>query len=280
MSQATRLPPAPPQLLDPRLLGRPVHLLPQFAVQLGDDLDAALRSPGGRRYWDGFRLETVGFGPAPAPEEARRWLRFAVGDGSVGIAFERALLLGVLDRRYGRRAGAPPADRAGERVSATEERLAIVLGQQLAALLAARMGAGASAAVTAPPLAGRAPARDSWILCVQLRDAATGEHGRYWLALDQALTAAVLQGLLPARATPRPAPPPAAPLASRLQVRLDGRMVSKEISLETLFCINVGDIIPIQLGRADVLLSDSRLFTAIVSENNGVLCLSSFEESD
>jgi flagellar motor switch protein FliM len=40
-----------------------------------------------------------------------------------------------------------------------------------------------------------------------------------------------------------------------------GRLASKEVTLGSLYDLQVGDVIPISLARADVLLEDSRLFT-------------------
>ena len=86
----------------------------------------------------------------------------------------------------------------------------------------------------------------------------------------------------PLAPAPRPHAPqgPAEPLVSKLQVKLDGRLVSKEITLGALFELKVGDVIPVSVGRADVLLDDARLFTAAVAEHKGQLCLTSFEDAE
>lgn len=280
------------QVLDPCLLGRPVHLLPQFASQLRDDLGAAMRVAPARRYWEAFELLAVDFVRAPEAADAGRWLGFDCGAGGVAFAIERATLLAILNYRYARRgqvAGTTP-DPATVRVTATEERLGVVLGQQLTAVLAQRVevnlarsgvvGAAKAPGAPAQPRLAAAPAKGSWTLGMTLRDIHTGQAGQYWLALDQALMATVLQGLLPERAHERTVRKGGVSLASTLQVRLDGRLVSKEITLETLFALKVGDIIPVSLGRAAVLLDESPLFTAAVSEHNGMLCLTSFEDTE
>ena len=59
---------------------------------------------------------------------------------------------------------------------------------------------------------------------------------------------------------------------------LEGRLVSKQVQLGALFDLRVGDVIPVSLSRTDVMLDDSRLFTAAVSEHKGKLCLTSFED--
>ena len=140
-----------------------------------------------------------------------------------------------------------------------------------------------AASTVAPPLQPRpavAPAPGSWCIGATLRDVHTGEALVYWLSLDQPAMAAVLQGLTPERLRERTQRVSGPALASKLQVRLDGRLVSKEITLEALFGLKLGDIIPGSLGRAQVLLDESPLFTAAVSEHNGTLCLTSFEDTD
>ena len=49
------------QVLDPSLLGRPVHLLPKFARRFADALGTAMAGPGGRRYWGAWRLANLSF---------------------------------------------------------------------------------------------------------------------------------------------------------------------------------------------------------------------------
>jgi flagellar motor switch protein FliM len=73
---------------------------------------------------------------------------------------------------------------------------------------------------------------------------------------------------------------PAEPISSKLQVKLDGCLVSKEITLGSLFDLKVGDVIPVNVGRANVLLDEARLFTAAVAEHKGKLCLTSFEDAE
>ncbi|MFL6675697.1 MAG: FliM/FliN family flagellar motor switch protein [Massilia sp.] len=275
------------QVLDPSLLGRPVHLLPRFAARLAEDLGAAMQAPGWRRNWSAFRLETVEFGRAPEAA-ALRWLGVAGEHGTVAVAFERRLLLGLLNSRYGRHGGIalPAADAAVERVTATEERLAVVLTQQLAELLSARLAASLAAdGVAAPARLGPAaplgaPGKAAWAIRAVLRAAQSDDQLSFWMAPDQDLMAAILQGLLPENGRTRLPRAAAEPLAASLQVRLDGRLVSKEITLAALFGLQVGDVIPVTVGRADVLLDESRLFTAAVAEHKGKLCLTSFEDAE
>jgi flagellar motor switch protein FliM len=278
------------QVLDPGLLGRPVHLLPRFAAGLADALGAAMRSPGWRRNWAAFRLDSVAFGRLPeAP--GLRWLGVSGARGTVAVAFERRLLLALLGSRFGRRgeAALPAQDLSGERVTATEERLAVVLTQQMAEVLSARIttalaaavpGTEAQAEALAPATPVPAPARAAWAIKVSLRPAQSDQALEFWMAPDHGLMAAILQGLLPEKGRARAPRAALEPLSSTLQVRLDGRLVSKEIALASLFELKVGDVIPVSVGRADVLLDDARLFTATVAEHKGKLCLTSFEDAE
>ena len=272
------------QVLDPCLLGRPVHLLPQFAARLEDDLDTAMQGSA-RRYWAGWRLESVEFGRVPQ-ENNVRWMAVLGVLGTVAVAFERGLLLTLLERRYGgRSSGATQRDPETERVTATEERLGVVLTQQMVDLLYARVAASVAMDVAPRPVPANAvvpsamPGESNWALRVQVRS--NNDHtGQFWIAPDQELMAAILGTLRPESTRQAATRGPAEPLATRLQVKLDGRLVSKEITLGALFDLQVGDVIPVNVGRADVLLDDARLFTAAVAEHKGKLCLTSFEDAE
>jgi flagellar motor switch protein FliM len=284
------------QVLDPSLLGRPVHLLHIFAAQLRDDLAQAMRLNMNRRYWGGFRVDDVAFSRLEGSEVRGRWLSFAAPAGQIAFSLERKVLLSVLNFRYGSAKASDSAaavDEDAVRVTATEERLAVVLGQQLAGTLAGRIelnlpvidkapgadGAQEAADNEFKPAPGSHPAKGSWVITVTLADTASGATGLFWFALDKQLMASVLRGLLRDRDAGKKAKP-AAPLAQRLQVGLIGRLASKEVQLGSLYDLQVGDVIPISLARADVLLEDSRLFTAAVTEHKGKLCLTSFEDAE
>ncbi|WP_152800569.1 FliM/FliN family flagellar motor switch protein [Rugamonas rivuli] len=286
---------APPQVLDPCLLGRPVHLLHIFAAQLRDDLSQSMRLNMNRRYWGGFQVEDVAFSRLEGHESRSRWLSFAAPAGQIAFSLERKVLLSVLNYRYGSgKADAAALDENAVRVTATEERLAVVLGQQLAGTLAGRIELNLpvldkpAPAEGEPevdsefkPAPGSHPPKGSWIITVTLADIASGATGQYWFALDKVLMASVLRGLLRDRDSGNGKKgKAAAPLAQRLQVGLVGRLASKEIALGSLYDLQVGDVIPISLNRADVLLEDSRLFTAAVTEHKGKLCLTSFEDAE
>jgi flagellar motor switch protein FliM len=290
------------QVLDPCLLGRPVHLLHIFAAQLRDDLAQSMRLNMNRRYWGGFQVEDVEFNRLDNSEIRSRWIGFSAPAGHISFSLERKVLLSVLNFRYGRAKSesAEAVDESAVKVTATEERLAVVLGQQLAGTLAGRIelnlpviekphaaaGEGEGAAAEAEPVdsefkpaPGAHPPNGSWVITVTVADIASGSTGRVWFALDKNLMSSVLRGLLRDRDAGKKAKP-AASLAQRLQVGLVGRLASKEVALGSLYDLQVGDVIPISLHRADVLLEDSRLFTAAVTEHKGKLCLTSFEDAE
>lgn len=274
----------PHQVLDPALLGRPVHLLPAFAGAFAEDMTAMLSAPSWRRYWSSFELAQVEFERAPE-SSALRWLGMSGPHGGAAVAFERALVVGLLEARY---SGKGPAralrDPVGERVTATEERLAHTLTQQLSEVLAMRVRVASGAAgvelASAPlsPVASAVPGKNAWALAITLREPQGGSTARCYIAPDARMMGLILQALQPER--PQRAPRSCESIGTGLKVKLDGRLVTHEITLETLFGLKVGDVIPVSVGRADVLLDDARLFTAAVAEHKGKLCLTSFEDTE
>ncbi len=68
-------------VIDPRTMGRPVHLLGGFANHLRDDVMDYLRTRINRRYNAGFQIDAVSF-TAAAPDDSRRWLTYCADDGS------------------------------------------------------------------------------------------------------------------------------------------------------------------------------------------------------
>jgi flagellar motor switch protein FliM len=283
-----------------------VHLLHIFAAQLRDDLAQSMRLNMNRRYWGGFQVQDVAFSRLEGNEIRSRWLSFAAPAGQIAFSLERKVLLSVLNYRYGSGAkteaktdakaeAATAVDESTVRVTATEERLAVVLGQQLAGTLAGRIelnlpviekpalaeGEAEEAAADAEfkPAPGSHPPKGTWVITVTVSEIAGGATGQFWFALDKHLMTSVLRGLLRDREAGKK-PKAVAPLAQRLQVGLIGRLASKEVTLGSLYDLQVGDVIPISLARADVLLEDSRLFTAAVTEHKGKLCLTSFEDAE
>ncbi|GGC74447.1 FliM/FliN family flagellar motor switch protein [Undibacterium terreum] len=286
------------EVLDPCLLGRPVHLLPGFTAQLREDFAQAFRTGANRRYWASFQVDEVTVARTEGIKGAERWISFASSTGTISFSIERGVLLSVLNYRYGRRgetpslvAEAPDAANLPVRITATEERLAVTLGQQLAGMLAARIETNLAESAETPggskpqaaPMkaaAGLAPAKGSWVVGIAVRNLSTGEQGQLWFGLDHALMASVLRGLANTRDKSKTSFQNTAALASRLQVKLTGRLVNQQVFLGELLDIRVGDVIPVNMGRADVLLEESCLFTAAITEHKGKLCLTSFEDAE
>jgi flagellar motor switch protein FliM len=274
------------QVLDPCTLGRPIHLLNGFTAALAADLRDFFSKDLNRRYGAAFEVAGVSLERgAPLDPTAPRWLNHANEVGSIGFALERSLLLRVMAYRYGQPAGKPPAG-AGEplRETATEERLATNLGLRLVQLLAARIEAPAepaAAQATGSADFRRVPAArmnaGTWTLRVEVHEPADADRALMWFTLDEAWMARLLRRLSPVREKSPEATRLVQPLSTRLQLTLTGRLLQKELPLGALMDLRVGDVIPISMGATDVLVDDSKLFTATVAEHKGKLCLTSFE---
>lgn len=277
-----------PQSLDPCTLGRPIHLLDGFVDALKADLADHFQQDLNRRYGASFEVGTVSL-VRGVPPDARipRLLVHTDDEGSLGVALARSLLLGVMGYRYGDGA-ATPVPGAAARETVTEERLAAHLGGRLVRLLAARIDAGnvptfpRAVEASARPLefTPMAPARASagtWSIRAAIREAAHGIDGALWFTLDPASMRRLLRRLAPVRDKPVEPVQRALPLAMRLRLTLTAQLLRKELPLGELMDLRAGDVIPISLGATDVLIDDSRLFTATVAEQKGKLCLTSFE---
>lgn len=263
-------------VIDPRTLGRPVHLLGRFAALVRDDLAEHLRMGLNRRYRARFELGTVEVTRLDAPSQDQRWILFDTPHGQLGVALERAVLLSILEYRYGSGSVSGTDEAAPE--TTTEERLAAMTARQFATALAERVAAlpGASTGTT-EIREGRygAPAPRAWAVRATIAEPEHGVTGVLWLALDDAWMERVFRGLAPLRPA---APVAAAPLGSALQLNLRARLVEFDIPLGTLLDTRVGDVIPVELRASDVLVNDSLLFRAEVAEHKGKLCLTSFQD--
>jgi flagellar motor switch protein FliM len=281
-------PPSPDQVLDPRLLGRPVHLLPLFSARLQDDLDELFRAGMNRRYRASFKVGEVTMECAREAAHAGRWLRFSSEVGTLGFALERSVLLAALHYRYGNRDSTAPAatmTQSPVRETATEERLATMLGLQLVTALASRIDAALGAPAPehgfGPALAGPPPAANVWTVRVPVAEATLGIEGVVWFTLDDAWMSRLLQHLVAPREKAKKAPGGEAgrPLAARLQLTMTGRLLQRELPLGTLLDLRIGEVLPISgAGPTVVLVDDVHLFHAVVAERAGKLCLTSFED--
>jgi flagellar motor switch protein FliM len=277
-------------VLDPRTLGRPVHLLGHCAERLQKELMEQFQAPLNRRYRSQFSIGEVAFDMHATRTDAQRWFSFSAGGGRVAFAVERNVLLCILAYRYGVQlttaTETTALDADSEPETATEERLASRLGRQLASIIAGTIEALQPDAAPAH-LANTiefsdsllAPVESAWTLRVQIVEHAHQLAGTLRFRLDDSWIARLLRGLAPVRDAAKTRNDSSAqPLSLRLQLSMSARLLEKEIALGTLLDLSVGDVIPITLSSTDVLIGDSRLFTASVAEHKGKLCLTSFQD--
>ncbi|HEX2012502.1 MAG TPA: FliM/FliN family flagellar motor C-terminal domain-containing protein [Roseateles sp.] len=261
--------------LDPRTLGRPVHLLPRFARQLGEALSEQFRQHN-RRYRAQYQLGEISIKPGSLALNTGRWL---VGQGPLGrvaCLVERGLVLSLMAHRYG--AAESEAD-ATVPETATEERLQALLCRQL--LEGGLQAIDNTEAPELQPSQQPRLAAGSWIVRVPVREAGRKLDSEMLLALEPAYIDRLLKRLaeeLPAR-SPRSATD-AQPLERRLSLKLEARLLEQTLPLGELLALRPGDLVPVRLKATEVLVDGSRLFTASVAEHQGKLCLTSFADAD
>lgn len=271
------LPRAPAALpLDPRTLGRPVHLLPRLADALREAFNEALRQQLNRRYRSDYQISEVLFQPLDGVPAAGRWLLGNGVAGPLACRIDRPLVLAVMAQRY----GTAPESGSNPPETSSEERVQAWLSRLLLAPLQALMLADAEAEAPGGLQAQMAPQlpAGSWLLRLSLREPGQGLVSKLVLAVGPAYMDRALQRLAPARA-PAPAVPRPA-LARRLPLTLQARLLERPMLLGELLELRPGSLIPIHMGHAEVLVEGSRLFTASVAEHQGKLCLSSFEDAE
>ena len=118
-------------------------------------------------------------------------------------------------------------------------------------------------------------------MTVRLAETRLAEPASLWIVLDDAAMGRLLRSIAPSREkAAKPAAQQAQPVAARLALMLTGRLLEKELPLGDVLDLRPGDVIPVSLGLADVLVDDSRLFTAAVTEHTGKLCLTSFDDAE
>lgn len=273
-------------VLDAGTLGRPVHLLARFSKQFREDLAELLRLRLNVRYRARFEVEQVAMRRLDTRAPDAGWLTFGAEPGEMACAIDRPVLMSVLAYRYGLKT--PPAEQPGgeaPRETATEERLAALLGQQFVELLGGRIDAGVGSPMPQrlPPFKaiGRLPpTRGCWLLEAGIVEHAHGSRGTLSVAVGDGWMSRLWHQLTPLRVKAGDQIEQAAPLPTRLSLTLVARLLQKDIPLGQLADLHVGDVIPISLGATDVLIDDSRLFTATVAEHQGKLCLTSFADVD
>ena len=265
-----------PQVLDPRTLGRPVHLLPRFAEQLAETLGEMFRIQN-RRYRVQYSVGAITVLPLGAT--TGRWLAGDTADGRVACQIERGLVLSLMAQRYGADGsdsdtGALPPE------TATEERLQALLSQQLLTR-ALQLVDGSEAPALLPTQQPQLGA-GSWVVEVAVHEATRTLDTRLRLVLEPQLIDKLLKRLavgLPPRQDLAPKPD-SRPLAKRLTLKIEARLLEQVMPLGQVLDLRPGDLVPIRLKTTDVLVDGSRLFTASVAEHQGKLCLTSFADAD
>ena len=273
-------------MLDPRTLGRPMHLLSALSARFGADVSELLRLGPNRRYGTGLLVEHAAMQRQRADAPAQRWIVYAGDAGRIGLAMPRTLVLRLLQCRYDLQ-DAPVTDPAAA-VTASEERLSHKLGQQLAQVLARRIEEGlpppgaTTPEAAAPQLAFQAEiAQPTGLWQIELVLSEPQPEGRHVLrlSLDDGWMHRLLDRLGQARTLPRDtATANGLPLANRLKLRLVARLVQQRLPLGAILDLQPGSVLPIPQPATVVLVKDSPLFTASVAEHKGRLWLTAFQD--
>ena len=218
-----------------------------------------------------------------------RWLTLAAHVGRIGFSMDRKVLMTVLHYRYGlqdvrgkdeARPDDPPA-------TATEERLATTLGLQLVNILALRIDTpetGFEQEIRPPhdfvPVPAAVNKAGSWTLSLVVRELTNEVEGLIRFRLDEAWMNRLLRNLAPSRekSVGLVGSANVQPLGAQLPLTIVARLLEQDMPLGALMDLRVGDVIPVRLGTADVLVEDACLFEASVAEHQGKLCLTSFED--
>lgn len=252
----------------------------RFTARVREDIAEDLRVRFNRRYRASFEVGEVAFERRP-PEPGPRWRTFGSSTGNVGFFIARDLVACILRYRYGMQPDEPL-----EPETSGEERLVSMLGVQFTGILVRSIEAllpeAERSAGELTEVPGAAPIEGGWLLRIDVTEATCKTSGRILFLLEESWVAKLLRGLTPTREhlrTPRAAGATATqPLPARLHLTLTARLLEKELPLGKLLDTRVGDVIPVSLPRTDVLIGDSRLFTASIAEHKGKLCLTSFED--
>ena len=120
----------------------------------------------------------------------------------------------------------------------------------------------------------------AWWIKVRLGEAQSGLQADLRFSLDDAWMNELLSQLAVWRSEPKePLKNGTKPLASRIQVKLVAQLLQRRMALGDILDFRVGDIIPVSLQTTDVLVKNSRLFTATVAEHKGKLWLTAFNDT-
>lgn len=261
-----------------------MHLLPAFAARFGADLSDFLRLGLNRRYGTALVVESATMRRFSEHEAPAQWDLYTGAFGRIGLAMPRAMVLRLLQCRYGLNE-AVELDPQAVAVTASEERLAHKLGLELVTALAQRLHEGLSPALSEAPPQALSRAGDSglasgpWRLEVWLAEPQRGGRHRLQFSLDNGWLAMLLDQLGRGRTLSRePRATAAQPLRRRLKLRLVARLLQQRMPLGQVLDLRVGSVLPIPQPATVVLVKDSPLFTASVAEHKGRLWLTGFQD--
>lgn len=246
------------------------------------------RTAFNRRYHAHFDITDVSVSQLNGEPPQERWLTYGCTLGRIGFSVDRQLVLAILAYRYGATDKIPGEGEPMPPETASEERLVRNLGQQFVDLLAKciEIRHDTPAADEEPVthaltfMAHGASAPGKWIIKAVITESTFSVRGTLYLTLDEAWITRLLHNLAPQRDKPRDRFASAPLAANQIPLTVVARLLQKEMQLGDLFKIRVGEVIPIHMHDADVLIDGSRLFTATVAEHDGKLCLTCFEDAE
>ncbi|KVH43313.1 hypothetical protein WL88_28895 [Burkholderia diffusa] len=295
------------------MLGRPTHLLDAFGAALGQSLTKFFETQVGRTRGTTLKVRSVSIKTCAADMPALPWRHQPIGGAIIGIHLERALLLTLLELRYGRSATPAAAARSNdsaatgkptstdvsatdaETVSAqppdtsprasaaaetsTERRLAQKLATDLAKTIAGCIVPLSTLEDTTaggdPDSHARSP--QLFMLC-QIEAPTCDASAVIGFALDavwQQRLFAHLKSTMPRRAS---VARHRTSFAEHLRIKLIAQLMETEVPFGDLLRLRPGHILPVRLHTAArVLASGTQVFSASIAEHNGKLCLTSFD---
>lgn len=266
-----------PQPLDPRTLGRPVHLLPRFAEQLGEALGELFLGHN-RRYRAQYEIGAISIKPVGPEAITGRWMVGEAEHGRVACLAERTLVLNLMAHRYGN-AGANASNNEPPAETATEERMLSWLSLQSLQCALRLIGEPAvEPALQLQPSLQPQLSAGSWFIQITVRELGQGLQSQLLLALDPLYVGKLLKRL--GQALPQPPRADTQQLAKQLKLKLEARLLEQTLPLGELLDLRPGDLIPVRLKTTDVLVDGALLFTASVAEHQGKLCLTSFVDAE
>ncbi|KWH08515.1 hypothetical protein WT59_22040 [Burkholderia territorii] len=295
------------------MLGRPTHLLDAFGATLGQSLAQFFETHVGRLRGTALNVRNVSIETRAADMRALPWRRRLIGGATIAIHLERALLLTLLELRYGPPAAPAVAPRENDAATTDETSLADApvtepptaaapagsaspptvavsetsterrLAQKLATDLAETMAA------CIVPLSTLDDAKASvdtdthphplelFVSC-EIEDSARGAVGMIGFALDAVWQQRLFAHLKSTMSRGAGIARNGTPLASQLRIRLTAQLMETEVPFGDLLRLRPGSILPVRLhAAARVLASGTQVFSATIAEHDGKLCLTSFD---